>query len=74
MAVKNNVFAHATTLDELSDLFQRVTSPENLYQDGERTRAQANAAYKKLRNHFQHRESELRLAEINAHRATATRR
>jgi hypothetical protein len=72
MAVANNVFANATTLDELSDMFEGAVSPENLHHDGERTRAQAKAAYKKLQNHYQHRESELRLAEINAHRATAT--
>lgn len=72
MAVANNVFARVTTLAELSDMFGCAVSPENLYQDGERSRTQAKAAYKKLQNHYQHRESELRLAEINAHRATAT--
>jgi hypothetical protein len=55
-------------------MFECMVSPENLHHDGERTRAQANAAYKKLRTHYQHRQSELRLAELNAHRDTATQR
>ena len=74
MAVRNNVFASAKTLENLAIMFECAVSPENLHHDGERTRAQANAAYKKLRNHYQHREAELRLAELNAKRGTPTSR
>lgn len=74
MAVADNVFASATTLTDLAIMFECMASPENLHHDGERSRAQANAAYKKLRHHYQHRQSELRLAELNAHRATAVTR
>jgi hypothetical protein len=73
MAVANNVFASASDLTELAIMFECMASPENLHHDGERTRAQANAAYKTLRNHYQHRQSELRLAELNADRGTPTR-
>lgn len=74
MAVKDNMFANATNLTDLAIMFECMASPENLHHDGERSRAQANAAYKKLRTHYQHRQSELRLAELNAQRTSALTR
>lgn len=72
MAVKNNVFAHVDTLAELEDVFECAVSPENLYADGERTRAQANTAYKRFKHDYDHRASQIRLAELNAARTTTT--
>lgn len=66
MAVSKNMFAHVSTREELADLFNILTSPENLYADGELTHAQAKTRYNRLVLHYQHRESELRIAELNA--------
>lgn len=60
-----NRFASATTLQELEDQFEVATSPECLYADGERPRSQAQALYRALNRDYQHRESEIRLEELN---------
>lgn len=65
MTVSPNMFATIADLGELEDLFECMVSPENLYQDGERSRAQANAALKRIRHDYDHRKAQLRLDEIN---------
>lgn len=66
-------FDRMNTIEELDDNFEMMTSPECLYADGERSRTQANALYKRLRTDYDHRASEIRLAELNAMRGTPTR-
>lgn len=68
MAKERNFFANAKTLTELEDRFESMVSPENLFADGERSRTEANRRYKRLSRDFSHRESEIRLADLNASR------
>lgn len=72
MTKHRNVFAHITTLEDLKFRFECATEPENLFADGERTRTQAKAMFRALSRDYQHRESEIRLAELNAKRGTPT--
>ena len=65
---QKNVFARVETLDALDDMFEVMVSPENLYADGERSHADAERLYQRLRHDYQHRQSEIRLASLNAAR------
>lgn len=72
MAKRPNFFANVTTLEDLNSRFEFATEPEFLFADGERSRTQARAMHRRMVQDFQHRESEIRLAEINAKRGTPT--
>lgn len=54
-----NWFASANNKEELEDMFANMVSPENLYADGERSRAEANARYAMLRKDYSARGREL---------------
>lgn len=59
MANPNNRFARVTSVTELDNMFEVLTSPENLYADGERTQAEAKALNDRLVKDYKERESEL---------------
>jgi hypothetical protein len=65
---EKNFFARVETLAELDSRFEMMVSPENLYADGERSHAEAERLYNRLRHDYQHRQSEIRLAALNAAR------
>ena len=68
MAGSKNVFARVEPLAALDGMFEVMVSPENLYADGERSHAEAERYYQRLRHDYQHRQSEIRLAALNAER------
>lgn len=66
MASTANTFASINTIVELYSAMDALMSPENLYQDGERSVREAKAEAKRLKHDFEHRISQIRLDEINA--------
>ena len=71
MADRKNMFARADTLAKLDEMFEIVTSPENLYADGERSHSQANSMYRRYKHDYEERRAELRLDALNAERQTS---
>jgi hypothetical protein len=59
MANPKNRFASAKTFAELEDMFEYATSPENLYADGERSRAEAQTLHNHLLYDYTERDEEL---------------
>ena len=60
--MSRNMFASATTEDELGDLFDEMVSPENISHDGERSRASINAAYRRIDAQYLTRLAQIRKA------------
>lgn len=65
MANPKNRFADIKTFADLEGFFEDLTSPENLYADGERSRAEAQALYNQLLHDYNERDEEL-IQENNA--------
>lgn len=61
-----NTFASINNIVELYGAMDALMSPENLYQDGERSFRAGKAEAKRLKHDFEHRLSQIRLDEINA--------
>jgi hypothetical protein len=56
---RRNRFANAKTFSELQDMYYSLTSPENLYADGERTQVEAQALSRQLKADYEARDREL---------------
>ncbi len=44
----DRIFKNCKTQQEVEDMYEMWTSPENLYEDGEISNAQANIKYKQI--------------------------
>jgi len=55
----NNTFARCNTREELEDLYDMFTSPENISHDGERSQADIKKAMTHFNKHYKARAAEL---------------
>lgn len=56
-----NMFAHINDFRELEFAYEMAASPENVAHDGERSRAEVNAAYARIDKDFVARRNEITL-------------
>lgn len=73
MAIANNIFNRCDTKEKMDDLYYSLTSPENLYADGERSHQQAMDLAKEYNNHYQHRLAEIQIAHLNQVRLSGSK-